>query len=291
MVYSMTGYGRAEQTINDKTFLVEVRSLNGKQYDVRLFLPAILKPYEIEIRNLLNTGLLRGNVECNITLKQNGNSKAVTINTSLLKAYYLPVAEMAKELGIPSDNVLSVLLKLPDIFVQSNETLPEDEWEQFKATLSEAISALNKHRQDEGYSMEDDLKARIANIESQQKIITELESMRRIKIKEGLKKVLEDNVGKDNYDPNRLEQELIYYIEKIDISEEQVRLKNHCDYFLSVINEQEISKGKKLAFILQEIGREINTTGSKAYDSTVQKCVVLMKDELEKAKEQALNVL
>ncbi len=291
MVYSMTGYGRAEQTINDKTFLVEIRSLNGKQYDVRLFLPAILKPYEIEIRNFLNAGLIRGNVECNITLKQNGNSKAVSINTSLLKAYYLPVAETAKDLGIPPDNVLSVLLRLPDIFVQSNETLPEDEWDQFKGTLSEAISALNKHRQDEGYSMEDDLKARIANIELQQKIITELESMRRIKIKDGLKKVLEDNVGKDNYDPNRLEQELIYYIEKIDISEEQVRLKNHCDYFLSVINEQEISKGKKLAFILQEIGREINTTGSKAYDSTVQKCVVLMKDELEKAKEQALNVL
>ena len=139
--------------------------------------------------------------------------------------------------------------------------------------------------------MEDDLYARIANIELQQAAIATLEPLRRIKIKEGLQKVLEENVGKENYDRNRLEQEIIFYIEKIDISEEQVRLKNHCEYFKDVLKENTISKGKKLSFILQEIGREINTTGSKAYDSDIQKCVVLMKDELEKSKEQILNVL
>ncbi|MEN9599925.1 MAG: hypothetical protein RL596_2246 [Bacteroidota bacterium] len=138
---------------------------------------------------------------------------------------------------------------------------------------------------------ENDLLTRLNNIETQQKIIAELEPKRRTKIKDGLKKILEENVGKENYDPNRLEQELIYYIEKIDISEEQVRLNNHCAYFRSILSEKETAKGKKLSFILQEFGREINTTGSKAYDSVIQKAVVLMKDELEKAKEQILNVL
>ena len=139
--------------------------------------------------------------------------------------------------------------------------------------------------------MENDLLLRISNIQKQQDIIATLEPLRKQKIREGLTKVLEENVGKENYDPNRLEQELIYYIEKIDLSEEQVRLKSHCEYFKAILNEPEEGKGKKLSFVLQEIGREINTTGAKAYDSSIQKCVVLMKDELEKAKEQVLNVL
>ena len=155
----------------------------------------------------------------------------------------------------------------------------------------EAIDELDKHRLDEGLSLEQDLSKRINNILSQQEEVIRLEPQRQQKIREGLTRLLEENVGKENYDGNRLEQELIYYIEKIDISEEQVRLKNHCQYFHSLLSDNESSKGKKLSFILQEIGREINTTGSKAYDSTIQKCVVLMKDELEKAKEQVLNVL
>jgi uncharacterized protein (TIGR00255 family) len=291
MLYSMTGYGRAEQTINDKTFLVELRSLNGKQYDIRLTLPSLMKSYEVDIRNMLNEGLLRGSIECIITLKQNGSTKPVAINTALLKAYYAPLMETAKELGIGTENILSSLLKLPDVVTPTTEVLSEDDWNGFKIVLQQAIDQLNEHRKEEGKCMEDDLLARIQNIEYQQAIIAPLEPVRREKIKDGLKKVLEENVGKENYDPNRLEQELIYYIEKIDISEEQVRLKNHCDYFRVVLNEQEISKGKKLSFILQEIGREINTTGSKAYDADIQKSVVLMKDELEKAKEQVLNIL
>ena len=291
MLYSMTGYGRAEQTINDKTFLVEIRSLNGKQYDIRLTLPGIMKSFEMDIRSMLNEGLLRGSIECIITLKQNGSSKAVAINTALLKAYYATISETAKELNVGTENVLSALLKLPDVVTPTTEILNDADWEAFKKVLQQAIDQLNEHRKDEGKSMEDDLLARIANIEYQQKIIAPLEPARREKIKDGLKKVLEENVGKENYDPNRLEQELIYYIEKIDISEEQVRLKNHCDYFRNVLIEKEISKGKKLSFILQEIGREINTTGSKAYDADIQKSVVLMKDELEKAKEQVLNIL
>ena len=291
MLHSMTGYGRAEQTLADKTYLVEVRSLNGKQFDVRLNIPALLKPFEFDIRNALNEGLQRGSVECNINIKQNGVSKPVSINTDLAKAYFEPVAQLAAELQLQTGDILSTILKLPDVITPSTEMLTDVEWKAFENVLKDAIAQLNNHRMDEGKSIETDLLLRISNIENHQKNIAEIEPFRRIKIKEGLIKLLEENVGKDNYDNNRLEQELIYYIEKIDISEEQVRLKNHCNYFRSILAEKETSKGKKLSFILQEFGREINTTGSKANDVAIQKCVILMKDELEKAKEQILNVL
>ncbi len=291
MLYSMTGYGRAEQTIGDKTFLVEVRSLNGKQFDLRINIPALLKPFEFDIRNMLNEGLQRGSVECFITIKQNGTGKPVSINTDLAKAYYEPVAALAKELGLPEGDLLSTLLKLPEVITASSDTLSDNDWDGFQKVLKEAIYQLNEHRKNEGLSLEADLLLRVSNIEKHQEALTILAPKRRIKIKEGLVKLLEEQVGKDNYDGNRLEQELIYYIEKIDISEEQVRLNNHCAYFRSILAEKELSKGKKLSFILQEFGREINTTGSKANDVEIQQLVILMKDELEKAKEQILNVL
>ena len=291
MLHSMTGFGRAEQSVGDKVFLVEVKSLNGKQFDMRIIVPSLLKPYEIDIRKLLQDKLLRGSVECNIFIKQNGAAKPVTINKELAKAYYQPIAELSQELGLESGSVLSALLKLPEVISPSNEMLTAEDYKGFEAVLNTAIDMLKLHRADEGKSIENDLLLRIENILLQQIIISKLEPNRQQKIRDGLRKVLEDNVGKDNYDPNRLEQELIYYIEKIDISEEQVRLRNHCDYFRTILTEPEESKGKKLSFIMQEIGREINTTGSKAYDSEIQKSVVLMKDELEKAKEQVLNAL
>jgi uncharacterized protein (TIGR00255 family) len=287
----MTGFGRAEQSVGDKVFLVEVKSLNGKQFDIRLNIPSLLKPFEFDIRNMLQEKLLRGSVECNISIKQNGSSKPVTINTDLAKAYYNSIAELSKELNLDSGSILSALLKLPEVITNSSEMLTPEEWMDFQQVLSNAIDQLKQHRMDEGKATERDLLLRIENILLQQQIIAKLEPGRQQKVRDGLRKVLEDNVGKDNYDPNRLEQELIYYIEKIDISEEQVRLKNHCDYFRSILTEEDPSKGKKLSFIMQEIGREINTTGSKAYDSQIQKSVVLMKDELEKAKEQVLNIL
>jgi len=291
MLYSMTGFGRFEQAVGDKNFLVEIRALNGKQMDIRLNMPQLLKPYEIDIRNILTEHIMRGSVECSINLKQNGSAKPVSINTELAKAYYKPVEALAKELNLDAGQVLSTLLKLPDVIAPTNEMLSPEEWVEFQQVLKGAINLLNGHRAEEGKSLEADLLLRIDNILEQQAHVMEMEPSRRSKIREGLVKVLEDNVGKENYDPNRLEQELIYYIEKIDISEEQVRLQNHCKYFRDILQEKEISKGKKLSFILQEIGREINTTGSKAYDSSIQKCVVQMKDELEKAKEQVLNVL
>lgn len=291
MLKSMTGFGRAEQSIGDKTFLIDIKSLNGKQFELLLKLPGFLKPFEFDIRGILSSKLGRGTVDCTISLKQTGNAKPVSINTHLAKAYYQPIAELAKELSLDASSILSNILKLPEVITPTSETLTDAEWEQFTGVLDAAINDLNAHRIDEGRSLENDLLQRIDNIQKQQDVVIKLEPARKQKIRDGLKKVVEDNVGKENYDPNRLEQEIIYYIEKIDISEEQVRLRNHCDYFRSVLAEGEESKGKKLSFILQEIGREINTTGAKAYDSVIQQSVVLMKDELEKAKEQVLNVL
>ncbi len=290
MLQSMTGFGRAEQSVGDKVFLVEIKSLNGKQFDIRLTIPGLLKPYEFDIRTILQEKLMRGSIECNIYCKGSG-AKPVSINTVLAKAYYQPIAELSQELGLNPGDVLSTLLKLPEVIVPSNDMLTPDDWMGFEKILQSAISQLKEHRLDEGKSLEEELVLRIKNITLHAEKVAMLEPNRKQRIRDGLSKILNENVGKDNYDGNRLEQELIYYIEKIDITEEQVRLKNHCDYFTTIMNEAEEAKGKKLSFIMQEMGREINTTGSKANDSEMQKSVVMMKDELEKAKEQVLNVL
>jgi len=291
MLKSMTGFGRAENNVGDKTFLVDIKSLNGKQFELQLRLPSILKPFEFDIRRLLSEKLGRGSVDCMISLKETGNAKPVTINTDLAKAYYKSLAELSADLHLDPAHILSTLVKMPEVITPSSETLSDKEWSDFKEILLSAIGSINQHRVDEGRSLEDELLVRINNILTQQQEVIKLEPLRQKKIREGITKLLEENVGKENYDGNRLEQELIYYIEKIDITEEQVRLKNHCDYFKALLDENEESKGKKLSFILQEIGREINTTGSKAYDASIQQTVVMMKDELEKAKEQVLNVL
>jgi uncharacterized protein (TIGR00255 family) len=291
MLKSMTGFGRAERNVGDKTFLVDIKSLNGKQFELQLKLPALLKPFEFDIRRILSEKLIRGSVDCMISLKDTGSAKPVTINTDLAKAYYKPLAELSAALNLDPSHILSTLVKLPEVITPSSETLSDKEWKDLQQILLTAIDNLNNHRLDEGRSLENDLSTRIGNIEKQQQEVIRLEPLRQQKIREGITRLLEENVGKENYDGNRLEQELIYYIEKIDISEEQVRLKNHCDYFKTLLADDDEAKGKKLSFVLQEIGREINTTGSKAYDSTIQKCVVMMKDELEKAKEQVLNVM
>lgn len=287
----MTGFGRAEKTVGDKTFLIDIKSLNGKQFELQLKLPAFLKPFEFDIRRIISSKLSRGSVDCTISLKETGNAKPVSINTELAKAYFKPLAELSKQLNLDPSHILSTLVKLPEVITPTGETLTDKEWEAFEKMIGSAIDDLNVHRDDEGKVLEKDLLQRISNILAQLANVQEKEPGRKQVIREDIIKLMEEYVGKENYDKNRLEQELIYYIEKIDISEEMVRLSNHCDYFRSVLKEPEESKGKKLSFILQEIGREINTTGAKAYDADIQKCVVMMKDELEKAKEQVLNVL
>lgn len=291
MLKSMTGYGRSEQTIGDRTFLVEIRSLNGKQFEALLKIPQLLKPYEFDIRGLLSERLLRGSIECTVTMRVNGAAKPVTINTDLAKGYYAQLKSLTDALGLDTSNILDALLKLPEVIVPNTDTFSDNDWAAFKQVLLKAIDELNAHRMNEGKALELDLIERINNIEKLQIDVMRVEPLRREKIREHIRKTLEEQVGPDRYDTNRLEQELIYHIEKIDISEEQVRLTNHCAYFKSLMEEAGDGKGKKLSFVLQEVGREINTTGSKAYDAEIQRSVVLMKDELEKAKEQVLNVL
>jgi uncharacterized protein (TIGR00255 family) len=291
MLKSMTGFGRAEQTANDKTFLVEIKALNGKQFELQLKLPPLLRPYEFEIRNTLQEHLVRGTIDCMITIKQNGTTKPVNINTDLIKAYYKQITEVATECNMDTNAVLSALLRLPEVVTPTNDVISEGDFGEFNKVLLAALTNLNDHRLQEGVVLEKDLIKRITNINEQEEAILKLEPNRKKRIKDEINNLLEKNVGKENIDNNRMEQELIYYMEKIDIHEEQIRLRQHCEYFQSILNEPEAGKGKKLSFILQEIGREINTTGSKAYDADIQKCVVKMKDELEKAKEQVLNAL
>ena len=288
----MTGFGRAEQTTGDKTFLVEIKALNGKQFELQLKLPPLLKPYEFEIRNMLQENLVRGTIDCYVNLKQNGTAKPVVINTDLIKAYYAQLKTLATELDIDTNAVLSSLLRLPEVVTPSTEVIDKKDFELFSEVLMIAIKELNEHRSEEGKSLEKDLILRIENINAEEENILKLEPTRMHKIREEINTLLQENVGKENIDNNRMEQELIYYMEKIDIHEEQIRLRQHCQYFNEIMGgKEEEGKGKKLSFVLQEIGREINTTGSKAYDAGIQKCVVTMKDELEKAKELVLNVL
>lgn len=292
MLRSMTGYGRSEKTIGEKQVMVEIRSLNGKQIDLLLKIPSPLKPREFDIRNIINEQLQRGSIECTITIKLNGTAKPSSINMDLVTAYYHQLKSLAQKLEADHDQLLSSILRLPDVVATSTEVVTEVEWDAIKKVLEDAINMLNSHRSDEGEALEQELLLRISNIESLQKKVLALDPKRKEKIKENLLKLLQEHVSKEvGVDMNRFEQELIYYIEKIDLTEEQVRLSNHCQYFRSLLTEKEINKGRKLSFLLQEIGREINTTGSKAYDADIQKFVVEMKDELEKAKEQVLNVL
>jgi len=291
MLRSMTGYGRSERTIDEKNFIIEIRSLNGKQFELLLKLPVQLKPYEFEIRSLLAEKLIRGSVECTVVIKQNGASKPSSINLDLAASYFQQLKTLADQLNADDSQLLSSILRLPEVVANSTDVVAETEWDVFKAALQDAITMINKHRMDEGAVLEQELLGRISNIEKSQQKVMELDPARKVKIRESILKLLDEQVGKENVDMNRFEQELIYYIEKIDLTEEQVRLTNHCNYFRTLLQEEEISKGRKLSFLLQEIGREINTTGSKAYDATIQKAVVEMKDELEKAKEQVLNIL
>jgi uncharacterized protein (TIGR00255 family) len=270
MLRSMTGFGRAEQTQGEKTFMVEIKALNGKQFELQLKIPPLLKSYEFDIRNILQENLFRGTIDCYVNIKQNGTSKPVVINTDLVKAYYLQLKTLAQELDIDTNGLLSSLVRLPEVVTASSEILAQKDFDVFADVLRSAIKELNGHRVEEGVSLEKDLLQRIANIKAEEEKILLLAPQRNLKIREEINTLLEENVG---------------------IHEEQIRLRQHCEYFAEILNNNEDGKGKKLSFLLQEIGREINTTGSKAYDVGIQKCVVNMKDELEKAKEQVLNVL
>ncbi|PJJ76726.1 uncharacterized protein (TIGR00255 family) [Thermoflavifilum aggregans] len=294
MLRSMTGYGRAEKHENGWTVVVEIRSLNGKQLDANIKLPASLKPYEPEIRSLLQQHLQRGTIDLTINLQQYQSQNPLLLNMELARQYYQSLQQLAAALQLPVEwqqHILSILIKLPDVITPAIDILPEKDWLQVKNALMEAIQALNDHRQQEGLAMEQALRGYVQRILQYLQEIRKQDPIRREKLRQRLEESLQEYFSREQIDQNRLEQELIYYIEKMDITEEQIRLENHCRYFEQILDEPDVVKGRKLSFLLQEIGREINTTGSKASDAQIQQWVVLMKDELEKAKEQVLNVL
>jgi uncharacterized protein (TIGR00255 family) len=291
MLYSMTGFGREESTIEQYQIVVEVKSLNGKQLDINARLAPMLRPYELDIRSLLNTKLIRGTVDINITVKQDGVARPMTVNKVLAASYYQSMKAICEELNLPQENILATLMSMPEIVASEQEMLPEQNWKEIKVLIVKAIDNLLAHRQIEGASLREDLIKCIKNIEDGLVEILPFEPLRIEKVRAKINASLEELVGAANVDNNRLEQELIYYIERIDFAEEKTRLRQHCQYFREVLDGAEDAKGKKLGFVLQEVGREINTLGSKANDADIQKLIVGMKDQLEKAKEQVLNVL
>jgi uncharacterized protein (TIGR00255 family) len=291
MLFSMTGFGRAEASVSGRQIVVEIKSLNGKQFEISTKLPPILRTYELDIRNLLNSMLMRGTIDFNINVRQDGASKPMVINTGLAVYYYQGMKQIAQQLDIPEDNILSTIMRMPEVVVPEQDVLPEAEWEKARELIIEAANHLKDHRRNEGTAIQKDIVEKIKNIEGLLEHVLPHEAQRTDKIRTRINQSLKDGVGGENVDTNRFEQELIFYIEKMDFSEEKMRLKQHCSYFHGIIERQEESKGKKLGFILQEIGREINTLGAKANNAEIQQIVISMKDELEKAKEQVLNVL
>jgi len=298
MIHSMTGYGRHELNLKHANFTIEVKSLNSKQLDTSVKISSIYRDKEITLRNLLSQKLQRGKIELSVWKEKQESSFKYSLNTSLIKDYFKQIQQLKKELGT-KDNMLTInsfesdlipsLLKMPDVMQKGEDRADENEWQEIINGIHAAIDNLITYRIDEGGKLEEDVSSRINTISILLNQIPPFAEERIIKVKRSLLEKLEE-IDNKKIDENRLEQELIYYLEKQDITEEQVRLKTHLDYFIEVIHA-DAPNGKKLGFIAQEIGREINTIGSKSSNADMQKIVVQMKDELEKIKEQLLNIL
>ena len=287
----MTGYGKAECKLKNKTISLELKSLNSKQLDIHTRLPNLYREKDPELRNQMINKLKRGKVELNITIEYLDEEKASLINSDIVRNYYRQLQSMSKDLNINSkEPLLQIIMRLPEVLKTETEELDSKEWESIMDSFNLTINELDSFRKQEGKALSKDLSYRLELIEKYLEQINKFENQRIENIKKRLKGYLNEWVGKENIDLTRFEQELIYYLEKLDITEEKVRLKNHCKYFRNVMNENE-PVGKKLGFISQEMGREINTLGSKASDFDIQKMIVMMKDELEKIKEQLNNIL
>ena len=300
MIQSMTGYGRVEFNLKNKNFTVEIKSLNSKTTDFNLKLPVIYRNKEIILRKILSEKLKRGKVELSIWFEKTQTNTPYEFDKKLILKYYKQLNSIKQDLGLKANNLknffcknnidlMPIILKMPDVLIKKDEKVEKDEWIEIEKNVHDALDKLITFRKDEGNTLYKDISIRINLIKT---LITELErfeSQRTEKIKSNIKNKLAA-LEIQNLDQNRLEQELIYYLEKLDITEEKVRLNAHIDYFLECL-DTESSNGKKLTFICQEIGREVNTLGSKSNNSDMQKIVVQMKDELEKVKEQLLNIL
>ena len=287
MILSMTGYGKAETNTHNKKFTVEIKSLNSKQIDMNVRVPGSYRHKELKIRKLLSTALSRGKIDCSLFVEYNGTEKTTNINTEVVKKYYHELQIIAKELD-NNDELMSTVMRMPEVMKVEKEEIDPQEWETIESLIQQASNALTQFRKDEGQSLAQDFKLRIENIRGLMLNIEKEEHQRVAKIKERIVEKLGEL--KSDIDESRMEQELIYYLEKLDVTEEIIRLSNHLNYFLETMHS-DISEGKKLGFICQEIGREVNTIGSKSNNAEMQQQVVQMKDELEKIKEQILNVL
>ena len=291
MLLSMTGFGKAVCDLPNKQVTIEIKSLNSKQLDIYARLPNIYKEKELELRNLLSRHLIRGKIEFSITYEITDTSSSTKINLPLVKDYYTQLKELGEELGEQgNESLMQIIMRFPDALTSEKEELGDEEWNMILEKTKSAVQSIQDFRQQEGKALEGDIVERISNILALMKELESYEADRMERVREKLNSGLADIAEQEKLDPNRYEQELIYYLEKMDITEEKVRLANHCKFFGEVI-ENETSAGKKLGFITQEIGREINTIGSKANHSDIQRIVVQMKDELEKIKEQLMNVL
>lgn len=287
----MTGYGKAECELKDRKITVEIKSLNSKNLDIYTKIPGIYREKELEIRNSISKKLHRGKVEFVLYYEISNENKGTTINSGVVKNYFNQLKTIADDLNLEtSEQLLQMAIRLPETLNVEKEEINEDDWKLISQAIDSAMDQLNEFRLQEGKYLQEDIEQRIHKIDEFKEKITPFELNRTEKIRTRLNDSINSLNTDQEIDKNRFEQELIYYLEKLDITEEKVRLTNHCNYFLEMLKEKE-SNGKKLGFITQEIGREINTIGSKANDSDIQKFVVLMKDELEKIKEQMLNIL
>ncbi len=291
MIKSMTGFGKAIAETPQKKITIEIKSLNSRQLDLNTKLPWLYREKEPEIRNLVSQKLDRGKIELAVYFDILGDEGVPVINKVIVKNYYKQLKDISTELNIETeDNFLSAILRLPEAMKTEKPELTEAEWELVKDKVTESINTVDFYRIEEGRSIEKDIRGCLARISESLERIEDFEPERITRVRERLVSILTGNSGTENIDKNRFEQELIFYLEKFDINEEKVRLRKHCEYFIQTM-DNDAPNGRKLNFITQEIGREVNTIGSKANDASIQKLVVMMKDELEKIKEQTGNIL
>jgi uncharacterized protein (TIGR00255 family) len=290
MILSMTGYGRKTFELNNKNIVVEVRSLNSKGMDVNVRIPALFREQELDIRNILSRRIVRGKIDFNIIYEQN-EEKTGELNATAVKEYYIQLKAIAADLKLDTSNILDMVFRLPNITTMPKEEMLPEQWQIIDEQINEACNQLEQFRKDEGINLEKDLIIRVNNILETLSSVELLGPERITSLKDKLMTDLTNYIAGDQINKNRFEEEVIYYLEKMDITEEVIRLRSHCNYFLQTLNDMSTEKGKKLGFITQEMGREINTIGSKSYHAEMQKQVVIMKDELEKMKEQLNNVL
>lgn len=287
----MTGFGRLKCSWQNKTIIVEIRSLNSKSFDLRNKTPQNYRNKEADIRKILNEKFERGKIDLILEIQSESDEPQNLINKVLFEKYYRELNQLKNDLGIGDVDFFQSILRLPNIVETGEEEFSEEEWEKVLQTIYDCIEELNSYREKEGQSIETDMKLRIQHIQEFLSSVPFFEQERIQRVKDRLRENLALYEGREKVDENRFEQEIIYFLEKMDITEEKLRLSQNCTYFLDELSKAEKSKGRKLGFISQEIGREINTLGAKANHADIQKLVISMKDELEKIKEQVANVL